>query len=252
MPESTIPVTPNGEETRTVNVKPVDSYPKKKKLVRKEKPVNPIKYKLWLFGQISCVVFGSISFVFQILWLPNKYYINSICYRLSLLGSIASLLATTSYKFGLKYLPPSSTLIAQQNFQFVTLGVVWLFTFKSVFKIIPFYLIAILQLGAHKDIKVIENQSSFLASLIAYNELIFVVYLLLRTLCFRGTSGFQLVLFLIFYWLRVLYNPETKNLFKTIVDRLDYKVQNVKNEKVLHYWNKGKLMLNEKTEENSL
>ena len=52
-------------------------------------------------GAYFNVSFGSISFIFQILWLPNYYYINSISYRLGLIGSIAALTATFSHKFGL-------------------------------------------------------------------------------------------------------------------------------------------------------
>lgn len=224
-----------------------DDVHKKQKLVRKQKSANPIKYKIWLAGHLSCIVFGTISFVFQVLWLPNKFYINSISYRLSLLGSIAALLATVSHKFGLSYLPPTTTLIAQQNFQFMILANVWLFTFKSVFKILPFYLIAILQISDHKKIEPVRKQQQFLASLIAYNELVFIVYLLLRTLFFRGTSGFQLLIFLVFYWLRILYNPETGHLFEVLIQRLDGKVQNTKNDKVLYYWNKTKLIVERKT-----
>lgn len=225
---------------------------KRKKLVRKQKPPNPLKYQIWLFGHLACIVFGTISFTFQIFWLPNKFYINSICYRLSLLGSIGALLATVSHKFGLSYLPPTSTLIAQQNFQFVVLAIAWLFTFKSIFKIIPFYLIAVLQIAQHKKIDAVLKQQLFLASLIAYNELVFIVYLVLRTLAFRGTSGFQLILFLLFYWLRILYNPETGNLFEVIIERLDGKVKNVKNEKVVYYWNKTKTIVQNKAEAEEL
>ncbi|EGV64670.1 hypothetical protein PSN45_005009 [Yamadazyma tenuis] len=224
------------------------SAPKKKKLVRKQKEASPLKYKLWLGGHAVAIAFGSISFIFQLLWLPNKWYINSIAYRLSLLGSIVALLATLSHKYGLHYLPPSSTLMASQNFQFIVLGLVWLFTFKSVLKILPFFLIAILQLGSHKNISAVTEHSPFVASVIAYNELVLIVYLLLRTLLFRGTSGFQLVLFLLFYWLRILYNPETSNLFKAIIGRADGKISGVKNEKVAHYWEKTKLILEQKTE----
>ena len=84
-------------------------------------------------------------------------------------------------------------------------------------------------------------------SLRAYDELLLVVYLLLRTLFFRNTSGYQLTIFLVFYWLRILYNKETTNLFQTIIERLDGKVCNVKNPKVQHYWYKIKTFVNETT-----
>lgn len=220
---------------------------KRKKLVRKKKGPNPLKYKAWFFGHVSCIVFGSISFMFQIFWLPNKFYINSICYRISLFGAMISLMATVSHKFGFDYLPPSSSLLAQQNFQFLLLAVAWLMTFKSIFKLLPYYLISVLQLGSHKNIDAIQKQEDVLASLIAYDELFLIGYLLLRTIFFRGSSGFQLVLYGIFYWLRILFNKETSNLFMVIISRLDGKVKSkVKHEKFLYYWNKTRMILEEK------
>lgn len=248
-------VTPNsGNEAKAqsngVTNVTVDPKDRKKKLIRKQGGTNPIKYQLWLAGHASAIVFGSISFVFQILWLPNKFYINSIAYRLSLLGSITALTATLSHKFGLSYLPPHSTLVAQQNFQYLVLAVAWIFTFKSIFKIIPYYLIAVLQLSNHKKIDAVLKQAPFLASIIAYDELFLIGYLLIRTVFFRNTSGYQLLLFLFFYWLRILYNKETTTLFKAIIERLDGKVAPIENEKVQHIWGKIKLFLDDKQHSN--
>lgn len=222
---------------------------KKRKLVRSPSKTNPLKYKVWLAGHISMLVFGSISFIFQILWLPNYYYINSISYRLGLIGSIAALTATFSHKFGLHNLPNIGTLLSHQNFQYLVLAIVWIFSFKSVFKILPYFLLALLHIGNLKKIVFITKELDFLASVIAYDELLLVVYLLLRTLFFRNTSGYQLTIFLVFYWLRILYNKETTNLFQTIIERLDGKVCNVKNPKVQHYWYKIKTFVNEKQQQ---
>lgn len=240
---------PNNEESAPVTNETVKPKDRKQRLVRKQSGPNPIKYKLWLVGHLSTLVFGSISFVFQILWLPNYYYINSIAYRFALFGAITALTATLSHKFGLKFLPPFSALIAQQNIQYLILAQIYIFTFKSVFKIIPYYLIALLQISAHKKINVVLKQSSLLASIIAYDELFLILYLALRTICFRNTSGYQFAAFAIFYWLRILYNKETGNLFKAIVERLDGKVSGIKNEKVTHVWDKFKNHLNQKQNE---
>jgi hypothetical protein len=232
-------------ETKPITNATVASEHRKKKLVRKNSGPNPLKYKIWLAGHLMSLIFGGISSIFQLLWLPNRYYINSISYRLSLLGSVLALGATFSHKFGLRFLPPPLTMVAQQNFQYLVLAFLWCFTFKSVFKLIPFLLISTLQLGAHKKIGAIEKQLDFLASLIAYDELLLIVYLFLRTVFLRGWSGYQLVVFLVFYWLRILYNKETGNLFRSIVDRLDGKIQG-KNEKLTHYWDKTKMFFDEK------
>lgn len=220
---------------------------KKKKLVRKQVGSNQLKYKAWAIGHICTIVFGVITFFFQIFLLPNKWYINSICYRLSLFGSMVALTATFSHKFGIKNLPPFPTLIAQQNFQYLTLAIIWCFTFKSIFKIIPYFLISTLQLSAHKNIEAVSKHLTQLASFIAYDELFLIMYLLLRTLFFRNTSGYQLSAFLFFYWLRILYNKETGNLFRSIVTRVDGKVtSSTENEKVLHYWSKIKKFVDAK------
>lgn len=252
---STVPdeKTPNGvtEESKNQEAVPITNATvapedKKKKLVRKQLGPNPIKYKLWLAGHITTIVFGTVSLVFQLFWLRNRYYINSISYRLAFVGAVTALTATLSHKFSLRYLPPGPTLIAQQNFQYLTLAFIWIFTFKSVFKIIPYFLISILQLGAHKKIAAITNQGPFLASIIAFDELFLIFYLLLRTILFRSTSGYQLSVFLLFYWLRILFDKETGNLFRVIVQRLDGKILGVKNPKVQHIWTRVKEFLDSK------
>ena len=220
---------------------------KKKKLVKKQAGANPLKYKAWAAGHMCTIAFGVITFFFQVFLLPNKWYINSICYRLALIGSMVALTATFSHKFGIKNLPPFATLIAQQNFQYLVLAIIWCFTFKSIFKIIPYFLISTLQLAAHKNIEAVSKHLSELAFFIAYDELFLIVYLFLRTLFFRNTSGYQLSAFLFFYWLRILYNRETGNLFRSIVMRVDGKVtSSTENEKVLHYWSKIKKFLDAK------
>ncbi|RCK58870.1 hypothetical protein Cantr_07571 [Candida viswanathii] len=219
---------------------------KKRKLVRRPARANPVKYKVWIAGHVTALVFGSISFIFQIFWLPNYYYINSISYRLSLIGSITALTATFSHKFGLHNLPNIGTLLSHQNFQYLVLATIWIFTFKSVFKILPYFILALLHIGNMKDISFIVKDTDFLASVIAYDELLLIVYLLLRTLFFRNASGYQLTIFLIFYWLRILYNKETKTLFNSIVERLDGQMSKIKNPKVAHYWYKTKTFVQEK------
>lgn len=221
------------------NKTPNDKHHKfKKKLVRAQPDTNALKYKAWLGGHITSLVFGTISFIFQVFWLPNVYYINSICYRLALLGSAVALTSTFSHKFGLHFLPPVATLLSHENFQYLVLTIVWCFTFRSVFKILPYFLLSILHLSKVKNVNVILKHASTISSWIAYDELFLIFYLLIRMLFFRNASGFQLTLFLIFYWLRILYNKETSNLFSAIVDRLDGEMVKVKNPTVQRRWEK--------------
>lgn len=220
----------------------------KRKLIRKQSGPNPLKHKLWLAGHAVSVGFGLVCVLFLVLRLQNRYYLHSIAYRLLFLGLVVALGATMSHKFGLRFLPPLTALVAHQNFQYLILAVIWLFTFKSVFKLIPYLLISLLQLSAHKQLAAVLKLAPFLASIIAFDELFLIAYLALRTLLFRSTAGYQLTAFLVFYWLRILYNKETTNLFGALVQRLDGKVSGVKNEQVQHYWTKTKMFVREKQE----
>lgn len=218
----------------------------KRKLVRKQQLLSKLSYTLWVAGHSISIIFGLITFIWQTLWLKNIYYINSISYRMALLGASTAFVATMAHKFGLRYLPQFPTLLTQLNFQFFVLSVIWCFTFKSIFKIIPLFLISLLQLAEHKKIAVVQKHSDFLATIIAFDELILVIYLLLRTIFFRLTSGYQLAVVLVFLWLRVLFDDDTASMFAYIMEKLDLKVMTVKNEKVLKAWKKTKLFLEEK------
>lgn len=219
---------------------------RKKKLVKKGANSSALKHKLWLAGHVLCLSCGVLSCLWLLLRLPNRFYIGSIIYRLGLIGGAMSFSSTFAHKFGLELTPPITSLIAHENFQYMILSIVWMVTFKSVFKLIPFVLISTLHLALFKDIKPVLEHSTILSSIIAYDELILIVYLLLRTLFFRNASGFQLVIFLQFYWLRILYNKETMNMFAFLIENLDGTVSKSKNEKVLHAWEKVKKFLDEK------
>lgn len=224
----------------------VEPHLRKKKLVLKNNDFLALKYKLWLAGHVTCLVFGTLTCIWQVLWLKDIYYINTIAYRLALIGSCLALGSTTAHKYGVLFLPPLTTFLSQQNFQYLVLGIVWCFTFKSVFKIIPFYLISLLQLAENKKIAAVQKQADFLALIIAFDELFLVVYLLLRTIFFRNTAGFQLVLKLVFVWLRILFDHSTAELFAYLMEKLDGKASTIKNEKVQKLWKKARVLLDEK------
>lgn len=203
---------------------------RRKRLIPKSKVTNPLKYKSWVIGHSLCIGFGIISLTYQLLRLPNKWWIGSIVYRLSLLGAVIALTATFSHKFGLHFLPPLSLLLSQQNFQFLVLGIIWMCTFQSVFKLSPFVAISCLQLADKYDVKVINDASPFIAAGILGSEVCLTVSLLLRTLYLNGTSGYQLLIYFFFYWLRVLFDPATRTHVKSQVDSLGKFVKG-KNEK---------------------
>lgn len=233
--------TQNGTTNRTV-----EKEQRKKRLVRKTVSASKTKYYIWLGGHASCVVFGTITLIFQAFWLPNVYYINSIAYRLCLLGATSAFLATLSHKFSLHYLPPFTTLLAQYNFQYLVLAVIWCFTFRSFFKIMPLYLISILQLSEDHKVAFVQKHADSIASFIGFDEIFLILYLFVRTVAFRSTSGYQMAIMTIFVWLRILFDPDTAKMFMYVVDKADARVSNIKNEKVHKAWTKIKRFLDEK------
>lgn len=223
-----------------------DPEHRKRKLVLKHSTASKLKYNIWLSGHIACVAFGLLSYIHSILWLPNKWYIGSIIYRLCLYGGCAALTATLSHKFGLHYLPPFTTLMAQNNFQYLVLCSIWSLTFRSVFKLTPMFLISLLQLSDHFKVDAVLKHLDQIGGFIGFSELILLVYLLLRTIFFRGTSGYQLAVMLSFIWLRILFDKPTAQMFAYVIDKADAKVSQVKNPKVQKFWPKIKAFIDEK------
>lgn len=219
---------------------------RKRKLVRKQGGPSKLNYTLWVTGHSLSIVFGLVFIVWQVLFFRDYYHLKGISYRLGLGGAALAYFATMSHKFGLRYLPQFPALLAQLNFQYLVLVTVGCFTFKTIFKILPIFLISVLQIARHKKISFVLKHANFLATVIAFNEIILLAYLLLRTLFFRQTSGFQLVLVLYFMWMRVMFDEATTELFGYVIDKLDTKVSTVKNEKVLKVWNKIKRNIDEK------
>lgn len=224
---------------------------RKKKLVRKTLAPAKTRHMLWMAGHGASVVFGLISLVWTALWLPNRYYIYTISYTVAMVGAATALAMSLSHKYGLKYLPPMTALLAQHNFQFLVLALIWCFTFKTVFKTIPFFLVSLLQLADHFKIGAVVEHAQVVGRVVGINELILVVYLALRTLLFRRTAGYQLVTVLVFFWLRVLFDKDAAHLFAFLIQKLDGHVLGIKNEKVTTAWLKVKGFVEDKTKAGS-
>ncbi|WPK25025.1 hypothetical protein PUMCH_002324 [Australozyma saopauloensis] len=240
------------EPTKEVPIEPtnktVDAEFRKKKLVRKHAGPSKIKYAVWLGGHATCVVFGVIALVWNLLWFKDHYYLSSICYRISLIGEVVALVCTTSRRFGFAHLPRFSMMLAQKNFQYILLSVAWLFTFRSVLKIVPVILISMLQLAENKKIEPLLKLGDMFGTIIAFDELILVAYLFARTVAMIKTSGYQLILMMTLLWLRVLFDAKTAEMFAYVVDRLDGKMSQVQNKKVRKAWNKLRAFIKEKVE----
>lgn len=226
----------------------VEAQFRKKKLVRKNQGPPKIKYIVWISGHIASIVFGVLSIVWQLLRFNNHYYINSIMYRLSIVGAIVALVTTMTRRFGLSHAPRFSMLLAQKNFQYFLLSFAWLFTFRSVLKIVPTILISVLQLAENRNIPVILSVGKQIGTVIACNEILLLLYLLVRTVFMLKTSGYQFMMMMMLLWLRVLFDVQTARIFAYGVDLLDGKVSSVKNKSLRKAWNKLRAFIKEKVE----
>lgn len=225
----------------------VPSEQRRKKLVRKNAGPLPIKYGLWFGGHVSSIVFGIVAIVWQALLLNNCYYLKSISYRLSLMGAVVALVVTMTRRFGLSNRPRFSLMLVQKNFQYALLLTVWIFTFPSIFKILPTVLVSILQLAENKQVSAVLKLGDTFGTIIAFNEIILLFYLFLRTVVMLKTSGYQFMLMMTLLWLRVMFDRKTAEMFAYVVDLLDGKVSSTKNKKVKRAWNKFRAFLKEKT-----
>ncbi|RKP29445.1 hypothetical protein METBISCDRAFT_18640 [Metschnikowia bicuspidata] len=221
---------------------------RKRKLVPKSAGPSGLKYGLWLGGHVGSVVFGTIYHARNLLFLPNRYHINTICYRLSLLCSILALLVTVSRRYGLSHLPRYSMMLALKNIQCILLSLVWLFTFESVFKILPTVLISLLQLAENKEVTVVLKAGDLLGTIITFDEIFLLVYLFLRTLLMFSTSGYQFLAMMMLLWLRVLIDVKTARMLAYTMDLMDGKVSKIQNKKAKKAWSKLKTFIEEKTE----
>lgn len=243
--------TPESSTAKKVPQEPTNkSVPqeyRKRKLVRKNAGPLALKYGLWIGGHAISVVFGVIYIIWQVLLFNNRYYIKTISYKLSLMGALLALVVTMTRRFGLSNRPRFSLMLAQKNFQYALLLFVWIFTFPSIFKITPTVLISILQLAENKEYSAVLKVGNTFGTIIAFNEIILLFYLLFRTALMLKTSGYQFMLMMTLLWLRVMFDVKTAEMFAYVVDKLDGKVSSVKNKKVTKGWNKFRAFLKEKT-----
>lgn len=209
---------------------------KTKRVLRpKTKPPKPIKKYIWLSGHAITAVFGTIYFflyfmraVFKLYWLPR------ISYRLTFIGVILSYSISTLTTFG--GIPNYYTLLSTENCQNLLLSLIWLITRPSVFKVVPYLIITCLQLSLHFNVKPVLNQSQTLTDVIPVTELLVAVALIFDTLLFRGTSGFALLIYLSFYWLRINFSPYTQAFLLKLIKLIDDKVMSKQSEKIKKHW----------------
>ncbi|ONH69541.1 Nucleoporin POM33 [Cyberlindnera fabianii] len=214
----------------------------RKVLVKKAKQGANIKKYAWLAGHGMTLVFGGIYIIFYNLrwfFLKNWWWTPRICYRLSFVGVLISYTITVITTFG-GVVPNYVTLLATENFQNLLLAAIWLVSRSSAFKLVPYYAVALLQLASTFNVKPILKLQDPLSDAIAASEVILIFALLFDTLLFRGTSGFALAIYLMFYWLRVNFSPYTQAFLLKIVKFIDDKIMVKQKPEIKEKWEKFK------------
>ncbi|KAH3682280.1 hypothetical protein WICPIJ_006749 [Wickerhamomyces pijperi] len=216
---------------------------KTKKILRKiAKAPMPIKKYAWLAGHGLTLTCGSIYIVMYFLQFfrlisRTWYWIPLILYSFAFIGVIVSYTVTILTTFG-KVTPSYHTLLATLNFQSLVLACIWLITRKSAFKLIPYFLIAGLQMSDMFQVKVVLRHEAIVSEIIAFAELFIFVTLTVDTLLFRGTSGFALVIYAAFYWIRLNFSPYTQAYILQKLTLIDAKIMKNQKPAVQEKWKK--------------
>lgn len=212
-----------------------------KKLRKIVKPGKPIAKTIWLTGHaISlCCGFSYSLFYFT----RSRNWISWILYKFTLFGVLLAYSISIQNQYSIKSLPHWSALISSDNFQYLLLGTFWIFNRNSFFKILPFLIISLLQLSQNFKIQSILKFEKKLSILALYDELFLFVLLTFDTLLMRGTSGYGLVIYSLFMWLKLLQSEDTRYFIYDNIKKLDALMSKIKNEKIQKAWRKVKKFL---------
>ncbi|CDK26992.1 unnamed protein product [Kuraishia capsulata CBS 1993] len=222
---------------------PVAQTEPKKKLRLKTVAAKPIKKYIWLAGHVVTVPLSLIYFAYYIQF-KSHYLFPRLCYRFALFGVWAAYSMTIATQFSQRAMPSYFALLSTQNFQYLSLSFIWQFNRNSLFKLLPYFLISVLQLSLHFNIKPVLKLDKVFKVVIVYNELFLFVLLIFDTILLRGTSGYALVMFGLFYWLRLLHNESTRKLLYNVLVKLDGPLSKSKNDRIRSQWQKIKVILN--------
>ncbi|OUM52366.1 hypothetical protein BVG19_g1548 [[Candida] boidinii] len=212
-----------------------------KKILRKKvKQPFPLKKYAWLVGHGVTIVFSIIYFSYYFTRRSHSSIIAFLSYKLAICGVWSSYTASILSQFNKKSLPSYYVLLATVNFQYLLLSILWFFNRASAYKILPFFIVSVLQLSLKFNVQPILSMDSQLKLVIAYDEIFVFVILFFDTLLLRGTSGFGLVIYAMFFWLRMLYSESTRFLVFSVLIKFDGVISKVQNEKVQSIWNNMK------------
>lgn len=227
----------------TIDVAKEGKSDKQRYLKKKEKKGKSMLKPLWLAGHSVTLLFGVVYTSYYIRRASHTSWICTIAYYLCLFGVCASYGVGVNTQFNLKSLPSYSVLLGTESVQFAILSVIWMFNRSSFFKIYPYMVVSLLQLSDEFKVDAILKLAPILSTSVLYNELLLIVVLFVETLLMRGASGFALVLYCLFYWLRILQFEHSRYFLYTQIIKLDGLMSKIKNENVQERWQAVKRFL---------
>lgn len=230
----------NGTEQTKVPKRPERIV--KRRLRKVEPKPKPYDKYGWILGHVITVLCTLVYSAYYFTYKSHQSRVAEISYRIGFVAVISSYFVSMVNQFG--KIPPSYfTLLTTENFQYLLLAIVWLFNRSSFFKILPYFIISILQLSSLLNLKPVLKLEQTFKEIIIYNELFLFVLLLFDTLLFRGTSGYALVIFGLFYSLKIVFSDDTKGLIYSVIVKFDGVMLKQKNPKVQSLWHDIKSFL---------
>ncbi|ANZ74961.1 BA75_02221T0 [Komagataella pastoris] len=215
-----------------------NTHSERKRKVLRKKPESTMSTKryVWLAGHILTLVFGIAYDVLYITLRSRSTWLAPLFYRTSLLGVLACYTLTILTVFGSRAIPSYFTLLATENFRYLLVAILWFFSGNSLFKLLPYTLISILHLGKYLKLRPVLRLETIFKKIIVYNELYVMLVLLADTFMLRGDSGFALVGYIMIYWLRLLYSPQSRQVLYFFISRMDGVVKSQKNKYAVSIW----------------
>lgn len=219
-----------------LNNQQATSHNGKKRLRKIVKPPQSQWKIIWIAGHAATIAFGIIYAIYYVQFKHHSKWIPILSYHLSLIGVWVAYYIAINTQYNLKSLPHYTALLATDNVQFLILSIIWMFNRTSLFKILPYMIIASLQLSQEFNISFLLKFGDTLSLYILYNELFLFLLLFIDTILMRGTSGFGLALYSMFYWLRILQSENARFFLYTNAVKFDGLIGKIKNEKVVRAW----------------
>lgn len=207
-----------------------------KKLRKINKPPKSYAKSIWLVGHIMTLGFGVFYSLYYFQRKSQHRLVPWVCYKLTLMGVWTAYVTSIQSQYNIKSLPHYTTLVATENFQYLLLSVMWFFNRNSFFKILPFMIVSLLQIATSCKLTAVLKLETQLSKVVLYDELFLFVLLLVDTLLLRGTSGYGLVTYCMFMWLRILQSENTRFFLYDNLIKLDSQISKIKNPKVQQGW----------------